>query len=118
MLNRRFYMCMAGGFIAAVICISGAFALGFMKEISFNTASLVLNRILIGFVIGISFWKIHYLLHGALIGLLVSLVKTMSFLPQEPNGFLIVTITGVAYGMATEFVVTKVCREPVTNIKI
>lgn len=111
-VNRRLLLSLLGGGVAALICLAGAFALGFMRELSLNTASLVLNRIVIGLVIGISCWRINYLLHGAIIGLIISLLKSINFLPLEPIGFLAFTMSGVAYGIAIEFVATKLCREP------
>jgi len=54
-------------------------------------ASGIGNRILMGFVIGISRWKINYLLHGAILGLIVTLSTSIGLLTQNLIGFSIYT---------------------------
>jgi uncharacterized membrane protein YgaE (UPF0421/DUF939 family) len=59
------------GFIAGIVCYSLARSGGPMP--SNMVWSIILGRTLIGFTIGISAWRINYLVHGVLIGLIVSL---------------------------------------------
>jgi len=68
------------------------------------------NRILIGFVIGISAWKIHYLLHGTLIGLIVTLSLSIGILLDSVAGFLMFTVAGLVYGFLIELFATKVFK--------
>ena len=72
------------------------------------------NRILIGFVIGISAWKIHYLLHGALMGLIVTLSMSIGILLDSMAGFLMFTIAGIIYGFLIELFATKVFKAGMT----
>jgi len=59
------------GFIAGLVCFSIARRGGPMP--SNMVWSIILGRTLIGFTIGISAWRINYLVHGILVGLIVSL---------------------------------------------
>ena len=72
------------------------------------------NRILIGFVIGISAWRTHYLLHGALMGLIVTLSISIGILLNNVAGFLMFAVAGVIYGFLIELFVTKVFKAPMT----
>jgi hypothetical protein len=65
---------------------------------------------MLGFFIGISRLKINYLLHGALIGFLVSFINSVSFLEKNLRGFLFFTIAGIIYGLLIEFFATKVFK--------
>jgi hypothetical protein len=69
------------------------------------------NRILMGFVIGISRLKINYLLHGALIGFLVTLSYSVGMIfENNVNGFIIYTTAGIIFGLLIEIFVTKICK--------
>lgn len=108
--TRRLLICLAGGVVAAGICIAGMKSGG---NVSLTTAvllSTIGNRILIGFVIGISSWRIHYLLHGALIGLIVTLSTSVVILPQNIKGFILYTLAGIVYGLLIELFATKVFK--------
>ena len=72
------------------------------------------NRILIGFVIGISAWRIHYLLHGALMGLIVTLSISIGILLDSVAGFLMFTVAGLIYGLLIELFTTKVFKAKMT----
>jgi hypothetical protein len=68
------------------------------------------NRILIGFVIGISGWRIHYLLHGSLMGLIVTLSISIGILLDSVSGFLMFTVAGLIYGFLIELFATKIFK--------
>ena len=72
------------------------------------------NRILIGLVIGISAWRIHYLLHGALMGLIVTLSISIGILLDSVAGFLMFTVAGLIYGFLIELFATKVFKAKMT----
>ena len=72
------------------------------------------NRILIGFVIGISAWRIHYLLHGALMGLIVTLSVAIGILLDSVAGFFMFTVAGLIYGFLIELFATKIFKAKMT----
>jgi hypothetical protein len=65
-------------------------------------------------VIGISAWRIHYLLHGAFMGLIVTLSTALGILIQSISGFLMFTIAGIIYGFLIELFATKIFKAKMT----
>jgi hypothetical protein len=111
--NRRFWVCILGGIISAGICLTGReIIFGFPEIHWFDIAATVANRILIGFTIGISAWKIPHLLHGALIGLIFSLSVSIGFLPTDLITFGLYTTAGVLYGVLIEWLATNIFKLP------
>jgi hypothetical protein len=72
----------------------------------------VANRILLGFAIGISSWKLPHLLHGGLMGLMFSFSVSIGFLPANSLGFALYTTAGVIYGLAIEWLATDILKLP------
>jgi hypothetical protein len=90
---------------------AGGRLIGNISEFSFfMIAPAFFNRVMLGFIIGISNLKMNFLLHGALIGLLVSLITSIPFLEDGVNGFLFFTIAGIIYGILIELFVVKVFK--------
>lgn len=109
---KRLVVCVIGGMVAAAICVGGMAGGGRVDLTAMVIASGIGNRILIGFVIGISNWKIQYLLHGALIGLLVTLSSSIGIAFSNMQGFIMYTVAGTVYGVLIEFVATKLFKAP------
>jgi hypothetical protein len=113
MYKKRLYVCILGGVISAVFCLVGRqIAFGFPEILWENIAATVANRILLGFVIGISAWRINYLLHGALLGLILSLSVSIGFMTTNTYGFFLYTTAGVLYGLLIEWLATVVFKAP------
>ncbi len=111
MKSKRLLICIFGGLVAGIICSAGGLLSGNITEFSFfPLASSFFNRLMLGFVIGISSLKINYLLHGMLIGFLVSLINSVSFLENSITGFLFFTTAGIIYGLLIELFATKVFK--------
>lgn len=110
MNKKRVLICLFGGIICSIICATGMKLTNASATIPILLASGIGNRILIGFVIGISRWKIHYLLHGALLGFIVTLSTSIGLLPQSLIGFAIYTSAGIIYGTLIEIFATKVFK--------
>jgi hypothetical protein len=109
---KRVVICIIGGMVAAAICIGGMAGGGRVELTAMVIASGIGNRILIGFVIGISSWRIQYLLHGAVIGFLVTLSSSIGILFTNMQGFLMYTAAGIVYGVLIELFATKVFKAP------
>ena len=102
---------MLGGVLSAVICLLGSQIIFGFPEITWDTlAATMANRLLLGFVIGISCWRINYLLHGAILGLIVSLSVSIGFLPENSLGFFLYTAAGIGYGILIEWLSTNVFK--------
>ena len=102
------------GLVMGAICATGAFYGHLLK---FSLASLIwilLNRAVMGFVIGASGLKLHWAFNGIVIGVVVgSIFSYFLFMTLGPG---IVppanaVVNGI-FGLIIEFFTTKVCRQP------
>ncbi|MCK4224086.1 MAG: hypothetical protein KAX39_02820 [candidate division Zixibacteria bacterium] len=74
--------------------------------------SIIFSRALLGFVIGISAWKINYMLHGIILGFIVSIPMAVAALPfQGFKIFLGTLIMGIIYGFLIELITHMVVKE-------
>ncbi len=106
MYPMRLIVCLAGGAIAAGICVGGMWLGGQVAMTMPVVLSTAANRLLIGFVIAASGWRLHYLVHGAAVGLIVTLSVSVMILPDF-RGFLMFTGAGAAYGLLIELAATR-----------
>ena len=113
MYRKRLLVCMLGGVLSAIICLVGKQIVYGFPEITWDVvAATVANRLLLGFVIGISCWRVNYLLHGAILGLIVSLSVSIGFFPSHTLGFFLYTPAGIVYGILIEWLSTDVFKAP------
>ena len=115
MYARRFWIALLFGFAAGLVCavtsISGK--AGDEKIMIFLSA--LLNRTLIGFVIGISCWRLGWVLHGIFLGLLVTLSMSIPliWIPEAGyNVFVLYTVAGVVWGFIIELLATVIFKAP------
>lgn len=110
-LRKRVILSVIGGVVCAIICTVGKIKLNPAIPLPELFASAVFNRILLGFVIGISRLRMNYLLHGAFIGLIVTLAYSLSMLPEKEEGFVIYTTVGVIYGILIELFIARFAND-------
>jgi hypothetical protein len=99
------------GFVFGIIC--WLLASSGEPEMSAGIAwSIILSRALLGFVIGISAWKINYILHGIILGFIVSIPMAASSLGFKGlKIFLGTLIMGIIYGFLIELIAHFVLKE-------
>jgi hypothetical protein len=113
MNTERVVICTTGGLLVGFLCIIGGFLSGSIPEITaLAVLPIIYNRIMMGFIIGISNLKLHYLVHGALLGLLVSLINSFFILHDSIIGFFLFSLAGIIYGVLIEWVTTKIFKSP------
>jgi hypothetical protein len=111
MKKNRILICLSGGVISACICLVGSQVIFGFPEITWSTVSTTIaNRLLLGFVIGISSWDIKHHLHGALLGLILSLTVSIGFLPGEILKFFLYTGAGIFYGIMIDWLATDIFK--------
>lgn len=111
---KRLGLSILGGLIAAIICAIGRKTLIPTITLADLMISALGNRILIGVVIGVSRIKINSLLHGGLIGLIVTLSYSIGMLVnQNINGFIIYTMMGIIFGVMIEMGVAVIGKAKV-----
>ena len=117
MYRKRLLVCLLGGCVSAVVClVSWQVVFGFPEILWENIAATMANRILLGFVIGISGWRLNHLLHGALLGLLLSLSVAIGLLPGLVLNFVLFTAAGIMYGIFIEFLATDLFKAPMKTV--
>jgi hypothetical protein len=99
------------GFVCGIICLLLAKSGGNPVAPAMAWA-IILNRALIGFVVGISAWKIHFIPHGLVMGVFVSLSPALAALATMGyNIFIGTLIMGAIYGLVINLVVSLVYQE-------
>lgn len=96
------------GFIAGLFCYYGGLNAGYTYTFE-SMLSTIMNRTLIGFVIGISAIEMNFLVHGALIGAIVSWPLSIY---AGLFGFNILMAFGIAYGIVIELITTNLLKLP------
>jgi len=99
------------GFVFGVVC----WLLASSGQPSMPAAmswSIIFSRALLGFVIGISAWKINYMLHGIVLGFIVSIPMALGSLSfQGLKMFLGTLIMGMIYGFLIELISHLIIKE-------
>lgn len=102
------------GFVSwGLVRISGPFSLS-------GAAAIVLSRTLLGFVIGISAWKIAWWLHGLLLGLFFALPSGFFCVWAGMGwgiGFVLTVAVGIAFGILIEFLTTVIFKAEMREAK-
>ena len=110
MTAKRFYIAVLTGIILGIIACLIAGAVNPEPLAKKVLANIFVSRVLIGFVIGISAWKMNWLLHGILMGLIVGLPFSLSAMAQQVPGmgkwgiFFLTWALGIVYGFIIELV--------------
>ena len=99
------------GFIFGVVCwlLASSGQPGMPAAMAW---SIILSRALIGFVIGVSAWKINHMIHGIIIGFIVSIPMALGSLAfQGFKIFLATLIMGMIYGFLIELISHLIVKE-------
>jgi hypothetical protein len=113
--GKRLIIALIFGLITGLICgfLSLSNTPAELKTMIFSSA--LLNRILIGFIIGISCWKLGWVLHGLVIGFIVSLFASISVYFSPQGGLWIAVmfiIAGLVWGFIIELFTTVIFKAP------
>jgi len=113
MSAKRLIIATIFGTIAGVIC-GWASVSSVAEEIrSMVFISTLLNRMFIGFLIGISAWKVQWILHGTVLGLLGSLPLAVPLIWNQEAGFVafvMLAVAGIVWGFLIELFTSVVFK--------
>ena len=101
------------GVVAGLVCVSVGAIAGLKITLPvFGWA--ILNRTLLGFVIGISALRLHWAWHGAIMGLLVGSLFSYSVWMVGDRAWLVPALLAgsMIFGLAIEFFTTVVFKQP------
>lgn len=110
---KRIGIATACGAVAGLVCVSVGAILGFkVTPIFFGWA--MLNRTLLGFVIGISALRLHWALHGSVMGLLVGSLFSYSLWMLGDTGWIIPAVLAgsLIFGIGIEFFTSVAFKQP------
>lgn len=110
--TKRLIICIILGIITGILCylLAKSANIPLTPGLSLST---IFNRVFIGFAIGISAWRMNYMLHGIALGLLFSLPMSLGALDSGGfNSFLMTEIAGAVWGFLIELLATKVFKAP------
>ena len=100
------------GVVAGALCATISFGSGILAFTAINLIWILLNRALMGFVIGISGLRLHWAWHGILMGVVVGSIFSY-FLYMHGMQMAVYTPIGNAiFGLMIEFFTTVVFRAP------
>jgi len=71
--------------------------------------NILLSRTLMGFMIGISALKLHWWLHGIVLGFISSIPMAIAVIPQM-DIFIGTFVMGMIYGFLTELITSKLFK--------
>ncbi len=110
---KRMVIATACGLVAGILCVSAGSALG-LNLTPRSVGWALLNRTLLGFVIGISALRLHWAWHGCLMGLLVgSLFSYSAWMFEGPVWLVAGLLAGsIVFGLLIELFTTVVFKQP------
>ena len=115
MLTNRIMVATFCGFVAGIFCyLSGVVCIPIEHDLILFIW-VILNRTLLGFVIGISILRVHWVLNGLIVGLAVGLVMPLNaiMIGKEFPLIMLVYVMGIIYGILIEFFTTIVFKQKV-----
>jgi hypothetical protein len=113
MRKKRILIATLFGFIAGIFCyLSGVILIPIEHDLMLFIW-VVVNRTLLGFVIGISALRVHWALNGLIVGLTVGLVFPLNavMLGKEIPLIISVYVMGIIYGILIEFFTSVVFKQ-------
>ena len=115
MYAKRFWLSLIFGAVAGLLCAWTGYSQTQEDIRTMVFISVVMNRAFIGFVIGISGWRLGWVWHGIVIGLIGTLPLSAPLIFTAEAGmvpFLMYTVAGIVWGFLIELLVTKVFKAP------
>jgi len=103
--TKRFFIALIFGFLSGLLCYLGGIYIVKIENNLTNFTWIILNRSLIGFVIGISILRVNWSLHGILIGATIGTLFPFYIFIRGGNLsiVLIAYILSVLFGLMIEF---------------
>jgi hypothetical protein len=115
MNKNRILVATLCGFIAGIICYVLGVILIPIKHDLLILVWIVVNRTLLGFVIGISILRVHWVLNGLIVGMTIGLVLPLNaiMLGKELPIIISVYVMSIIYGILIEFFTSVIFKQRV-----
>jgi len=115
MYAKRFWIALIVGIVTGIICGWTGYKQTPEDIRMMVFLSALLNRAFIGFAIGISCWKIGWIQHGILLGLIGSLPLSFPLIFNAQAGmmaFVMCSVAGIVWGFIIELFATVIFKAP------
>jgi hypothetical protein len=110
---KRIVIATLFGLVAGVICVTLTSSAHLLKITAVTLVWILLNRTVMGFVIGTSALKLHWAWNGIVMGLVVgSIFSYFLFMNLGVKMLLITPIGNMIFGLMIEFFTTVVFKQP------
>jgi hypothetical protein len=110
---KRILVATLFGLVMGGICATGAFSAGILKFTPITLAFILLNRAVMGAMIGMSGLRLHWAWNGFIIGVVVGSVFSFYLFMTVPGPVpAINAIANGLYGLIIEFFTTVVFEQP------
>ena len=120
MYAKRFWLCLILGFVAGLICAWTGYSQTPEEIRTMAFLQALLNRAFIGFVLGISAWRMGWALHGMVIGLIGTLPMSFPLIFTQQAGFgifVMYTAAGAVWGFLIELVTSVLFKARMQGVK-
>ncbi len=110
---KRIVIATLFGVVAGLLCATGAFAGHLLTFSAVTLIWILLNRTVMGFVIGVSGLKLHWAWNGIVLGLVVGeIFSYFMFMNLGVQWLVIAPLGNAIFGLMIEFFTTVVCKAP------
>jgi hypothetical protein len=110
---KRILIATLFGLVAGVICATAASSGHLLKLTAVSLVWILLNRTVMGFVIGISGLKLHWAWNGIVVGLVVGeIFSYFLFMNLGVKWLLLAPVGNAIFGLMIEFFTTVVFKQP------
>ncbi len=100
------------GVVAGALCATISFSAGLLSFSAVTLIWILLNRTVMGFVIGISGLKLHWAWHGILMGVVVGSIFSWFLYMNGMKMAVFTPIGNAIFGLMIEFFTTVVFKAP------
>ncbi len=110
-MAKRVILATILGLIAGILCYLG----GKSSGVEFNlamTMETIFNRAIIGFLIGVSAWKMNWALHGIVMGFIGGIPLWLASAQGGAKALILMLVASIVWGFLIELITTKVFRAP------
>ena len=115
-MAKRIIIATILGLIAGIICYMGSKSSAPVEYNLAMTMETIFNRMIIGFLIGVSGWKMQWAIHGIIMGFIGGAPLWLSSYQGGMNALIIMLVASVVWGFLIELITTKAFKAPQINL--
>jgi len=111
-MAKRIIIATILGLIAGILCYMGSKSSARVEYNIAMTMETIFNRMVIGFLIGVSGWKMKWALHGIIMGFIGGAPLWLASIQGGITALIIMLVASIVWGFLIELIVTKVFKAP------